>query len=126
MYLFLNKTSGFAPLSLIIRLLCAQSGCRAVLCYIDRCIKSDIIMISLNFSHMQVLIRDIEDETGKILKAQAKENGNSFEGELRKILREAAKNRVADYRKTVLAIREALSDIEFEDSTLLLREDRER
>ena len=75
----------------------------------------------------QVLVRDIEPDVVNRLKERARQNGRSFEAELRVILKEAASEEkntdmLAESRK----IRALLKGHDFSDSTELIREDRNR
>ncbi len=74
----------------------------------------------------QVLVRDIERAEFDRLKDRAKQNGRSFEAELRLILKEAAQEKVATTSSELERIRELFKGRTFSDSADLLREDRER
>ena len=76
----------------------------------------------------QVLVRDIEPAVFQRLKERAKQNGRSFEAELRLILKEAAdkEERSIDMLEEAQKIREMFQGRTFPDSAEWLREDRAR
>lgn len=78
----------------------------------------------------QVLVRDIDPAVIEKLKARARQNGRSLEGELRQILRQAAEESIKEDIETIQAdiarIRALFAGRTFSDSVNLLREDRER
>lgn len=74
----------------------------------------------------QVLIRDLDEQTVKKLKARAASNGRSLQAELRMILERAAEVDVVDARVAAARIRQMLSGRKFSDSTELIAEDRRR
>lgn len=75
----------------------------------------------------QVLIRNLDDEDLNGLKQLAQEHHRSLEGEIRLILKEAARRAraMAEYRKRVEAIRAGFGRKIFSDSAELIREDRD-
>lgn len=75
----------------------------------------------------QLLIRDLPDEVVQRLKARARARGNSLEGELREILRQAALYPVEDLRRVADDIARATARRgPLSDTVELLREDRAR
>ena len=74
----------------------------------------------------QVIVRNIEDEVIRVLKARASRKGRSLEQELREILRSAAKPNAEDLVALADRVRELTPDVDQWDSTALVREDRDR
>lgn len=74
----------------------------------------------------QLLIRNVDAETITRLKARARRNHRSLESELRLILEEAGDVRVINRMDEVDKIRLLFGNRSFDDSTTLLREDRDR
>jgi antitoxin FitA len=74
----------------------------------------------------QVIVRNLDDRIIAALKAKAELRGHSLEQELRGILAEAAKPTMEDRRKLVDRIRAMTLSKPQTDSTILLREDRDR
>lgn len=74
----------------------------------------------------QVLIRDVDPEVVDRLKARALRNHRSLEAELRLIVTEAAEAPAIDLQTEVARVRALFTGRRFDDSTALLREDRER
>ncbi len=75
----------------------------------------------------QLLVRDIEPETIKRLKARAKQHKRSLQGEAKSILEEAAQSVTwEEAMKRAKKIRESFGDKKFSDSVELIREDRDR
>jgi antitoxin FitA len=74
----------------------------------------------------QLLIRNLDEETIKNLKARAKRHNRSLQGEAKLILEELA--RQPDEPATVIAERwqEYFTKCTFSDSTELVRQDRDR
>ena len=74
----------------------------------------------------QVLVRDIDPTVIEHLKNRAKQNGRSFESELRIILKDAAlkSESGADRLNMSRKIRHIFAGRVFSDSTSLLREER--
>jgi antitoxin FitA len=77
---------------------------------------------------MDVLIRDLDDETVETLKKRASNRNRSFQAELKAIIKEAA---AQDWSKTWAAADRIFEELrrsgqKFQDTTVLLREDRER
>lgn len=75
----------------------------------------------------QLLVRDISDETVAELKRQAKKNGRSAEAEHRAILQEALAKKKNDVWAEMERLSNELAEAGrfFDDSTDLLREDRD-
>ncbi|MEE8549555.1 MAG: hypothetical protein V3S74_08780 [Alphaproteobacteria bacterium] len=74
-------------------------------------------------------IRNLDDNVVKTLKAQAKTHNRSLEAELRHVLTQAAaqRKRMAAFRREAVRIRAMTpKDRPQTDSTLLIREDRDR
>ncbi len=75
----------------------------------------------------QVLVRQLDDKLVERLKKRAKEHGRSLQSEVKTILEEA----VPDYEgawKRIARLKDTLNRAgrSFSDSTLLIREDRDR
>ncbi len=74
----------------------------------------------------QVLIRNIDDAAIARLRARAARKKTSLERELRDIITEAAHEGRAEVRRRASAMRRALAGRKHSDSTVLVRQDRER
>ena len=74
----------------------------------------------------QVIVRNIEDDVIRVLKARAALKGRSLEEELREILRSAARPAPGDLVALADRVRELTPDVDQWDSTALVREDRDR
>ena len=74
----------------------------------------------------QVIVRNLDDHIIVALKTKAEMHGHSLEQELRGILAEAAKPTIEDRRILVDHIRAMTPSRPQTDSTILLREDRDR
>ncbi|MET0852848.1 MAG: plasmid stabilization protein [Candidatus Rokuibacteriota bacterium] len=74
----------------------------------------------------QVVIRNIDDEAIRELKARARRKGVSLERELRTILTEAVRQDRASFRQRALKFRRKLAGRRHSDSTALIRADRDR
>ena len=75
----------------------------------------------------QILVRDLNETIVGRLKKRAADNGRSLQGEVKAILEEAANVYSAEEALSIaMAWQEKLSDRTFDDSTDLVREDRER
>ncbi|GJL69830.1 MAG: hypothetical protein NPIRA06_24650 [Nitrospirales bacterium] len=74
----------------------------------------------------QVIVRNLDDHIIAALKTKAEMRGHSLEQELRGILAEAAKPTIEDRRNLVDHIRAMTPSNPQTDSTVLLREDRDR
>ena len=72
-----------------------------------------------------ILIRGVDPEALKRLKARAKRNGRSLQGEARKVLEAAAGDSVVEILLRARQWRKKLGR-RFEDSATLIREDRDR
>lgn len=80
------------------------------------------------FEIMNVLIRDLNDDTVETLKKRASERNRSLQAELKAIVEEAA---AQDWSKTWAAADRIFEELrrsgqKFSDTTQLLREDRDR
>jgi antitoxin FitA len=73
-----------------------------------------------------VLVRDVEPEILDALKGRAQGNGRSLQLELKAILEQAARVRMADSRAVAAKIRRSLAGGKHSDSAQLLRGDRKR
>jgi plasmid stability protein len=75
----------------------------------------------------KVLVRDLDPAVVERLKARAAEHGRSLQKELKAVLEEAAARPTwAEARAAAERVRQMLDGREFSDSTLLVREDRDR
>ena len=74
----------------------------------------------------QVIVRNLDDHIIAALKTKAEMRGHSLEQELRGILAEAARPKIEDRRSLVDHIRAMTPSTPQTDSTVLLREDRDR
>ena len=73
----------------------------------------------------QVLVRNLDDTTVKMLKHRAKKHGRSLSSEVRAILQDAAGSET-DWREQVEQVRAMFEGRSFSDSTDIVSEDRER
>ncbi len=74
----------------------------------------------------QLLIRDVSTEVVDSLKKRALKNRRSLESELRIVLLEAVESPEKSILEEVELVRSLFSGRRFSDSSLLVREDRER
>jgi plasmid stability protein len=74
----------------------------------------------------QVVIRNIDDDAIRELKARARRKGVSLERELRTILTEAVRLDRASFRRRASEFRRKLTGRKHSDSTALIRADRGR
>ena len=74
---------------------------------------------------MDILIRNVDADTLKRLKAKAKRNGRSLQSELRRLLEKAAEPTVSEFLDLARRNRDELGR-RFDDCTDLIREDRDR
>jgi antitoxin FitA len=74
----------------------------------------------------QILIRGLDEKTVARLKLRAKEHGRSLESESRAILKSAAGYSHDEALKIVRRWQARFAGRKFDDSTELIREDRER
>ena len=77
----------------------------------------------------QILVRGLDDKVIAKLKKRAKADGRSLQSEVRTILERAASEKKVDMataRKMVEEIQKSWGGRTFSDSTLLIREDRDR
>ena len=72
-----------------------------------------------------VLIRDLDDDVLKQLKAAARANGRSLQAEIHDVLRRANVRHLAETRRLSSKWLKRLSRTEHSDSAVLIREDRE-
>ncbi len=72
-----------------------------------------------------ILVRGVDDQAMKRLKARAKRHGRSLQGEARIVLESAAGQSVAEVLASARQWRKKLGR-RFDDSAELIREDRER
>ena len=73
-----------------------------------------------------ILVRNLDKETVDRLKKKAKEKGHSLNAEVKEILEGATKLSMAETRELVDKIRASFKGRKFSDSSLLIREDRDR
>ena len=73
-------------------------------------------------------VRNLDDRVINELKAEAKVNGRSLEGELRYVLTQLVdrRKRIADFRERTRQLVARTTDTPQTDSVALLREDRDR
>jgi plasmid stability protein len=74
----------------------------------------------------QLLVRDLNEETIKGLKARAKKHQRSLQGEVKHILEEASLKSMEGARELAEKIRSRLAGSIFSDSSELIRQDRRR
>ena len=74
----------------------------------------------------QVLVRDLDDKTVEALKRRARQRRRSLQGELKAVLEEAAAIATFDVDSELARVRALFEGRTFSDSTVLVREDRER
>jgi plasmid stability protein len=72
-----------------------------------------------------VLVRNLDDDVLKQLKAAAKAHGRSLQAEIHDVLRNASARRLAETRRLSAQWLKRLSGSTQADSTTLIREDRE-
>ncbi len=73
-----------------------------------------------------VLIRDLDDDVLKQLKASAQEHGRSLQAEIHEVLRHASSRSLAETRRLSARWLKRLGASAHTDSTALIREDRDR
>ena len=73
-----------------------------------------------------VLVRDLDADVLKQLKAAAKANGRSLQAELHDVLRRAGTRNLAETRRLSAHWLKRLSRSRHSDSTALIREDRDQ
>ncbi len=73
-----------------------------------------------------ILVRDLDSETIERLKARAKGHRRSLQGEVKRILEDAATLSVVETRSLVEQVRARFAGKAFMDSAELIREDRDR
>ena len=73
----------------------------------------------------QVLVRNLDDNTVKMLKRRAKKHGRSLSSEVKTILQDAVGS-TGDWRSQVEQVRALFEGRAFSDSSELVREDRGR
>ena len=74
----------------------------------------------------QVLVRELEPEVVRGLKARARSRGRSLQAELKEILEQASRQGTLDARTVTLRIRRRLAGRQHTDSVDLVAEDRAR
>ncbi len=75
----------------------------------------------------QILIRDLDDELVMTLKARAKANHRSLQGEVKALLEERVRAKsMSQVREDLRRFRAGLGKKRFSDSAKLIRADRER
>ena len=74
----------------------------------------------------QVIIRNLDDDALRRLRARARRKGVSLEGELRAIVTAAARADRGQFIARAAALRRRLGARAHSDSTVLIREDRDR
>lgn len=75
----------------------------------------------------QILIRDLDDDLVATLKARAKSNHRSLQGEVKALLEDKVRGRsMATIREELRQFRAGLGKRKFSDSVKLIRADRER
>lgn len=74
----------------------------------------------------QILVRNLDDAAVERLKSRARAHGRSLQAEAKDILEQSARIDVAEARKLVDCIRRSFEGRKFDDSTELVREDRNR
>lgn len=72
-----------------------------------------------------VLIRDLDDDLLKQLKASAKAHGRSLQAEIHEVLRRAGAHNLAETRRLSERWLKRLRDSSQSDSAVLIREDRD-
>jgi plasmid stability protein len=72
-----------------------------------------------------LLIRDLDDDLMKRLKAAAKAHGRSLQAEIHDALQRAGTRSLADTRRVSARWLKRLGDRQFSDSVALVREDRD-
>ena len=72
-----------------------------------------------------LLIRDLDDDLLKRLKASAKAHGRSLQAEIHDALQRAGTRSLAETRRISARWLKRLGDRKFSDSTTLIREDRD-
>ena len=75
----------------------------------------------------QILVRDLKEQTVNRLKARARKKGRSLQAEVKEILDESARmemEREAAWKR-LDAIRKSFGNRRFDDSTLIIRKDRD-
>jgi len=74
----------------------------------------------------QLLVRNLEKETIERLKMRAKQHDRSLQGEVKLILQNAAKLSMAEASNVARGWQKRLEGRKFSDSSILIREDRDR
>lgn len=74
----------------------------------------------------QILVRGLDDDVVKRLKRRAKRHERSLQAEARLILEQAAKLDMVTAREQLAEFRKQFGDRVFDDSAVLIREDRDR
>jgi plasmid stability protein len=74
----------------------------------------------------QILVRNLDEAVVERLKSRARAHGRSLQAEVKDILEQSAKNDIAEARKLVDRVRRSFEGRKFNDSSELVREDRNR
>lgn len=72
-----------------------------------------------------VLIRNLDEDVLRLLKAAAKANGRSLQAEIHEALRRSSRRSLAETRRISAKWLKRLRGKQFSDSTALIREDRD-
>jgi plasmid stability protein len=85
-----------------------------------------VIPISCNpFAMANLLVRNLDDDVLKELKAAAKAHGRSLQAEIHEVLRNASARRLAETRRLSARWLKRLGGSTHSDSAALIREDRD-
>ena len=74
----------------------------------------------------EILVRNLDKKTVDRLKNRAKKKGRSLQSEVKQILENATSIDINTARKLTSKIRRSLKGRKFSDSTMLIREDRDK
>jgi plasmid stability protein len=78
------------------------------------------------FSMANVLVRDLDDDVLKQLKAAAKAHGRSLQAEIHDVLQRASTRNLAETRRLSTQWLKRLRQSPQSDSSVMIREDRDR
>lgn len=73
-----------------------------------------------------ILVRNVDPAVLRVLKERAKRNGRSLQSEVKASLERAARRNMDESRRVALSWQQQFAGRTFEDSTPLIREDRDR
>ena len=90
-----------------------------------RCVGIGLIPSSPGRRDADVLVRDLDDDVLKQLKAAAKANGRSLQAEIHDVLRRASTRNLAETRRLSAKWLKRLNRSSHSDSAALIREDRD-